>query len=461
MTSPSYQPIARIGIACITVAALVPLCQSPGAVDAATRNRRVARPNILIIVTDDQRAGTLRSMPKTRRWFKRGGKNYTQAYATTPLCCPSRASILTGRYAHNHRVKRNVMGHRLNHATTIERRLDAAGYTTAIAGKFLNAWKPEKDPPHFDRWAVFNPYLDPGYYHTRFNVNGVMRRVNRYSTDFIARRATRWLRRFESHDSSPWFMYLAPYGPHDPYVPAHRHMHSSVPQWRANAGIREGGREDKPAWVRARNETWERARHVATRQHRTLKSVDDLVGLVLRRMGRLNERKRTLAFFLSDNGYLWGEHGLMGKRAPYTPSVRIPLLARWPGHIGRGTRSHALAANIDIAPTILDAARLTPGAMKVDGRSLFSSRRRTHLLLEFFHELRVPSWSSIRTPRAQYIEYYGRHGRVTFRELYNTERDPWQLHNRWRQRREFKAGRASRLRAVLSAARHCSGSRCP
>jgi arylsulfatase A-like enzyme len=133
-------------------------------------------PNILIIVTDDQRAGTLGVMPQTRRWFQQQGTTYTNAFATTPLCCPSRSSILTGRYAHNHGVLKNFMGGRLDHATTIERRLDQAGYTTGIAGKFLNSWKPEDDPPNFDRWAIFNPHIDPGYFNSRFNVNGKYKR---------------------------------------------------------------------------------------------------------------------------------------------------------------------------------------------------------------------------------------------------------------------------------------------
>jgi arylsulfatase A-like enzyme len=282
-----------------------------------------------------------------------------------------------------------------------------------------------------------------------------------YSTDFIARRATRFLDRFERRDARPWFMYVAPYAPHHPYPPAPRHAGEVVEPWTGNAAVGELSRTDKPDWVRAQNKTLIEAQSVAIGQRKALKSIDDLVGRVLQRMGRLGEQRRTLAFFLSDNGYMWGEHGLIGKRAPYTQSVKIPLLARWPGHIAPGARSNRLAANIDLVPTILGAARLTPAAMKIDGRSLFSSRQRTHLLLEFFSELNVPNWASMRTTRAQYIEYYGPQGRVTFRELYDLERDPWQLRNRWRQRREFRAGRASRLRAMLSAARHCSGSRCP
>lgn len=113
-------------------------------------------PNILIILTDDQRAATLRVMPAVRRWFRRDGTRFTHAFATTPQCCPSRASIFTGEWAHNHGVNNNEQARQIDHRSTIHAILKEAGYRTAISGKFLNKWGVEQRPPFFHRWAIFD-----------------------------------------------------------------------------------------------------------------------------------------------------------------------------------------------------------------------------------------------------------------------------------------------------------------
>src|SRR5918997_6132814 len=153
---------------------------------ASAQARVQSRPNILIIITDDQRRSTIRHMPKTRRWFARGGRHFLRAYATTPLCCPSRASIFTGRYAHNHGVENNALAQTLDQRTTIQRYLQRAGYHTALIGRYLNRWPLEEDPPYFDEWAYFSSSLGH-YYGGRWNVNGRVGTVPGYSTDYIAR----------------------------------------------------------------------------------------------------------------------------------------------------------------------------------------------------------------------------------------------------------------------------------
>jgi arylsulfatase A-like enzyme len=163
-------------------------------------------------------------------------------------------------------------------------------------------------------------------------------------------------------------------------------------------------------------------------------SVDSLVDRLLTTLDELGERGPTLIFFLSDNGFTMGEHGLQQKHSPYTASVKIPMFARWPGHFRGGAVDDRLVANIDIAPTVYDAAGIRPDeAHPVDGRSLLDeSWTRDRMLLEYTHreDRAVPSWASLRTADYQYVEYYDEElEEVTFREYYDLVTDPYQLTN--------------------------------
>jgi arylsulfatase A-like enzyme len=199
-------------------------------------------------------------------------------------------------------------------------------------------------------------------------------------------------------------------------------------------------------------------------QLRTLMSVDDLVGRVARTLGSLGERRQTVAFFLSDNGFLWGEHGLTRKGQPYTPSISIPLLMRWPGHVAAGSRDSRLAATVDLAPTILEAAGVAP-LSPMDGRSLLQPSTREHLFTEYWQTRQarsLPGWSSIRTPQMQYVEYYNDdRSDVIFREYYWLDRDPWQLTNVLRDGNRANNPRTGPLHTLLEAYRACAGPSCP
>jgi arylsulfatase A-like enzyme len=394
------------------------------------------RPNILIFVTDDQRAaGTMWVMPKTRRYFGEGGTHYPNAFAVTPLCCPSRATILTGRYAHNTGVRSNGPKklRALDRATLFPRLLREAGYRTAMVGKLFNSWNIERQPPHFDRWAVgADPHIDP-----LFNVNGDVRTVNGYTTTAVDGFARQFIRAFEASDDAPWFLYVAPHSPHFPWIPAARHRARPVGAWGGNPAVFELDRSDKPAYVRRASYSPAEGRGVRAGQLRMLMSVDDMVGNIFATLGRLGETRRTLAIFVSDQGYTWAEHGLGGdghtagqKRVPYTQSIQIPFFLRWPGHVPARRQAGRITGTVDIAPTVLDAAGIAPDPAKppLDGRSLFSDERRRHIVLEYWRENWIPNWASIRTRRYQYIEYY-RNGRRFFREYYDLRRDPWQLRN--------------------------------
>ena len=197
---------------------------------------------------------------------------------------------------------------------------------------------------------------------------------------------------------------------------------------------------------------------------RTLMSVDDLVARVSRKLKRLDEERHTLAIYTSDNGFLWGEHGLGTKRWPYLQSPRVPLMIRWPQRVEAGDRDERLAANIDIAPTIATAAGASlPGT---DGRSLLSPTRRARLLLEYFRSENVnpPSWAATLTNGFHYIEYYDPNGVLIGREYYDLVVDPWQLSNLLGDvdpTNDPPPLQLTELALQLRADRECRGNECP
>lgn len=425
------------------------------------------RPNILVIVTDDQRAeGTLEVMAKTRRWFQGGGTTYRNGFATTPLCCPSRSTIFSGRYMHNHGVLTNDDAGRLDHRFTLQRYLGDAGYQTAMAGKFLVSWDTDKAPPYFDHFAL----TAGGYIDAAFNVDGAWRRVP-YSTDFVADKTVDFLEGFEKRDASPWLLYLAPQAPHGDFTPSPRYANAAVGKWRPGPGVFETEKRDKAPFLRPMSRSLASSEMERRQQLRTLLSVDDLVDRVMRRLEKLGEADNTLAFFTSDNGYFWGEHGLNSKGLPYTESVKVPFLVRWPVRLRASVTSQRLVAGIDILPTVLDAAGVAPRTVgrPLDGRSLLAPGSRRRLLLEFHRgHRRYPSWASLRTESWQYLEYYEEDDTtVSFAEYYDLVEDPYQLENLLGTREGSHGGGPDidELSAELARHRRCQGrsgpSACP
>lgn len=400
------------------------------------------QPNVLVIVTDDQRAdGTLDVMPATRQWFEQGGTTFSNAFATTPLCCPSRASLLTGNYAHNHRVLANnvrATSPPFDHGREIQRYLKQAGYTTGIVGKYLNGFPIESAPPGFDFFATHE-----AFYYGRWNVQGRVRMETTYATEFAAQQARSFLR--GSHDGDrPWFLYVATFAPHGPQVAQAKYWDSDSGPPPSNPAVDESDLSDKPPWLGRLSQGRGFAFGVRREQRKVLRSADDMVASIMDEVRQLGEERDTLAIFTSDNGLFWGEHGgLSIKDLPYDPATKVPLLLRWPGRVAPARSDSRLAANIDIAPTILDAAGVKGPLM--DGRSLFSPQRRDRLLLEYGGmDDRIPAWASIRTRDSLYTEYFdfprnrphslpaGRSlgaGSASFVEYYDLFRDPFAVEN--------------------------------
>ncbi len=322
-------------------------------------------PNLLVVMTDDQRAqGTMAVMPETRQKIGRQGTTYLNAHATTPKCCPSRASFFTGRYAHNHGVISNSRGANLDQSQTVQRLLQRRGYLTAIFGKYLNAWPVEVSPPFFDEWAISNG----GFENTFWNIDGRVRTRHRYATDLVADWALQFIRQAERRDDTqPWLAWVTPYAPHLPSTPAQRHSDARLPSFPLTPAMQETDLSDKPDFLEAARHQEERLAAARDDGRRTLIAVDEMVRRLMDELRKQGEAENTLVVFTSDNGFMLGEHGgVVGKDLPYPASSQIPLMIRWPGHFRAGRETANLVANIDVATTLLDAAGLDK---QTDGRS--------------------------------------------------------------------------------------------
>lgn len=386
--------------------------------------------NVLVILTDDQRAdGWQHVMRSTMKWFGDRGRWFPNAFATTPLCCPSRASIFTGQYAHNHGIHNALGDGPFPHDRTIQAQLSQVGYHTAIVGKYLNGWPAAEDPPYFERWAITpKATFDTD---ARWGIDGRVEVTDRYSTTLIRDYASSLLDEWETDDATPWFLHLSVMAPHPPATPEPIYADTGTGPFQRTPGMDEADRTDKPPYIQA--QPLRKSRYIQEHripQLRSLKSVDDLVEAVFQQLGALDERGNTLVVFASDNGYLWGEHGDLAKSDPYLESVHVPLFLYWPRRVDVGVVDERLVGLLDLAPTILDAAGIEPTGM--DGNSLLRNDwDRDELLLEYWqgggHS--TPTWAGIQMLDSQYVEYYDEADAVTFREFYDLANDPAQLEN--------------------------------
>jgi arylsulfatase A-like enzyme len=472
-----------------------------------------ARPNILFIVTDDQSlAGTMAAMPNTKRWFQDQGIAFPKAVATTPTCCPSRTSIFTGRYSHNTGITDNnkaicmgtteglttgpdAAGEDCGYTTavpnpqltTVQHYLQQAGYRTAIYGKYLNEWPLDKNPPFFNDWAIQN---NSQYTPSDFNNQGIRQWVWEYTPNYIAREARDFIQRArDQNPDQPWFLYIAPESPHSPFFPEQKYADTSTPPFAPDSNsFLERDLKDKPLWVQQTigssvgglsDEDF--LRHDWAEHMRMLRTTDDLVESVMQKLHSLGEDQNTLAFFISDNGFLWGEHGLRTKLKPYLESVQVPLFMRWPAWPGNsnGATSDWLVGNVDLAPTALTSAGIDPTALdtQMDGGSLLdlSAQARTNNLTEAWladtpRAGVFPTWAAIQTPTFHYIESYQtvrnpdgtvQSEQVIFREYYDLVHDPAELNNLVGDSDPKNDPPTAELSARLAADRACAGRTCP
>ncbi len=406
------------------------------------------RPNVLLVLVDDMRVGEdfYSVLPDTMRMFSRWGTEFPNAVATTPSCCPSRASIFSGQYSHNHGVTNNLLAHELDQTHTMQYELQQADYLTAIAGKFLNKW--DDTPPYFDKYALLPGSSPYPYYNATWNINGRRRTISGYTTDHVGRKGVAFLRHFEQQDDdAPWFMQLSPYAPHKPATPKRKYADARVPRWKETPATTESDISDKPPWLSPAGK--KSVKFLRRKMLRTLMSVDDMVDRMRRVLRKLGETRDTMIIFMSDNGYILYEHQLDTKGKPYDPSVRLPFFVKWPGVLARGVHPR-IVTNNDLAPTIYDAAGIEPG-YTVDGRNFLTSDR-DHAYIEYLAG--DHPWTSLWSPEWTYVRY----DLDGFQEFYD---EPWQLENPYGDSDLVNDPVSTAWDAELEDARDCAGETCP
>lgn len=411
-------------------------------------------PNIVFVLIDDLRHDTFGHMghpfietPHIDQ-LAQEGMRFTNAFVTTSLCSPARASFLSGRYMHHHKVVDNSSLLEKD-IPTFPQMLQQADYRTAFIGKWHMGGSSDAARPGFDHWVSFRgqgTYKPEGQY---LNINGAQVPRTKYMTDELTDHAIQWLSK-QSTDR-PFMLYLSHKGVHGLYDPAPRHRDQyrtasySPPATMADTRENKAG---KPMWVQDQRNSWHgvefsyhgKAKQSVEQMYRhyceMILSIDDSVGRLMKMLAAKGLSRQTLVLFTSDGGHLWGEHGLIDKRCAYEESIRIPLLAHWPSHIKSNTQCDALAANIDIAPTLLDVANLDiPASM--DGHSLVSLLEnanssdwpRNSLLYEYYWEPAFPQTPTTFALRDQQYKLIQYHGLWDTDELYNIKVDPAETEN--------------------------------
>ncbi len=353
--------------------------------------------NIVVVLTDDQDVASLDVMPNVGKLIADQGLEFTNSYATTPECCPSRATLLTGQYAHNHGVVSaeppNGGYGALNGSETLPVWLTRAGYRTAFVGKYLNGYGSEAQgndrfevPPGWSDWYAATAGTEHEMYDYELNENGEIitygAEADDYLTDVLSQKATGVVADASS-EADPFLLIVAPLAPHgegslegtgavrDPR-PAPRHL-GKFDELPAALADPESG-DQPPAALAARVQTTRRRiaagelEAVARGRLESLLAVDEMVADLVAELRAAETLDETVFIFTSDNGFLLGEHGLLGKELPYEESARVPLIVSGPGFPG-GETSEQLVANIDLAPTIVDLASAEP-ELEFDGTSL-------------------------------------------------------------------------------------------
>jgi N-acetylglucosamine-6-sulfatase len=471
--------VARVAL---PVCALLATLSLPG-VGAHPPASAPRRPNVILILTDDLDSRSVELLPRIQALLAKEGATFANMFVTDSLCCPSRASILTGQYAHSHGIRSNnpPLGgfpkFRAEHReiSTVATWLHAAGYMTALEGKYLNAYPDEKThsyvPQGWDEWgAVFSGHGSDNYLDYEINANGrVVEYDNRpedYETDVLAQRCVDFLKR-ASAKGSPFFLYVAPSAPHLWAIPAARHA-DAFPGVKAPRppSFDEEDMKDKPKWVRGQDRLSPTEIRKMDKLYRkrlqTMLAVEDMLERILKELEADGQLDNTYVFFSSDNGFFFGEHRFPhGKGTPYEESIRVPLFVRGPG-VPKGVKVDYLALNIDFAPTLVELAGAS-GADFVEGRSLVPLLRpdpppagawRKDFLVEHWSEGGdgFPGFAALRTMEGLYAEYD-----TGERELYDLARDPYELKNL------VPAAAPGELKALadrLASLKACSGARC-
>lgn len=404
--------------------------------------------NIVFILVDDQRFDAMSIMGhpflKTPNLdaLALNGILCENAFVTTSLCSPSRASILSGQYAHTHGVLDNNTP-LPKQTPTFPQELQKNGYDTAFVGKWHMGGGSDAPRPGFRHWASFR---GQGVYNNPvFNIDGKHVRREGYITDLITEYAVDFIK--APHFEKPFFLYMSHKAVHANFVPAERHKGAYADKdypHPASMADTDDNYRGKPEWVRRQRKGWHGVDGMYggttdfdafTRDYtETMLGVDDSVGRIVETLREQGLLESTLIIFTSDNGFVFGEHGHIDKRTMYEPSIKVPLIVHCPELYSGGQRTQKLLLNIDFGPTILDAAGVAiPDSMQ--GKSFFGLLKgedvpwRQDFLYEYFWERNYPHTPTVlgvRTERYKFMQYHGIWDRY---EMYDMVEDPDEMNN--------------------------------
>ena len=467
----------RVGQTLVAAAVLAGLMSMPGG-GPPRAAAVVTPPNIVFIFADDLDRTVLPHLPNVQRLLVDQGTTFPNFIYNIGLCCPSRATMLRGQYAHNTGVLGNKAtdgGFAKVYQNGIERStiatwLQGGGYATGYVGKYFNGYSQQASlpltytPPGWTEWFGNGAGAYDGYFY-QVNHNGTVESFGGaprdYSNDVVADRAVDFVTQ-HGPGAAPFYLTISPFAPHHPFVPAPRHAtlfaDVTYPQ---RPSFNEADVSDKP--LKPPLLTADKIRTVDENfrnRLRAAQSVDEMVGRVVALLAAQGELDNTIIAFTSDNGFHMGEHRLApdvgGKHTPYEEDIRVPLIIRGPG-IPAGVTRTELVGNVDVPVSFADAAGVNPPAF-VDGRSLLPLARgeqvaswRTSYLLQRGSSAAKPFWG-LRTERYTYVEYA-----AGFRELYDLQADPFQLENI---HATAPAALKAALRDRLAQLRTCAGNSC-
>jgi arylsulfatase A-like enzyme len=436
------------------------------------RSRKIAQPNIVFIIADDLDKDAIAYMPNLQYLLVQEGMSFQNFIVSTPLCCPSRTTILRGQYSHNTGILNNAGKDNGGfpgfyaqglESSTITTWLQAAGFRTALIGKYLNSYPfsaPQTYiPPGWTQWQGI--FRGPSYFDYRLNANGTIMSYGSapydYSTDVLTRKSVKFITD-SVNQKKPFFLHLSYYAPHSPAIPAPRHTNLfpgvKVPRTPA---YDEADVSDKPYHIqqlpRISSNSQRRMDNLYRKRLQALQSVDQGIQTLVDTLQAMSQLDNTYIFFASDNGFHLGQHRLLsGKTTPYEEDIRVPLIVRGP-KVLRDKRQHKLVGNVDLAVTFADLAGITPPSF-CDGVSFkpllkgaYPSWRKAYLIAQwptnggdaasatddetpdldrqlFRSRFPIPEYHGVRTKQYTYVEYS-----TGERELYNVIRDPYQLKN--------------------------------
>ncbi|MEX0985121.1 MAG: sulfatase [Actinomycetota bacterium] len=419
------------GLVAVLVLATAPSLGMPRSV--ITIDRVPPTTSVLLIVTDDQRWDTLWAMPRVQRLLVERGLRFDEAFVSNPLCCPSRATILTGDLSHTTGVYRVTPPYggfvSFHDADTLATRLHGAGYATGLFGKYLDAYQGAAVrgyvPPGWDRWVAMVHSQYEGY---KLTVDGEVTSAapGDYAPDVLGDEAEAFIR----GTAGPLFVMYAPPTPHAPATPRAADAGAFADLEPARPPSYDRPIDGAPQHMRDLPPVDDATVQDLRRdQYASLLAVDRQVASLVRALRDTGRLRDTLIVFTSDNGLQWGEHGWTKKEVPYEESIRVPLVMRLDREGTAGASTPAMVLNTDLAPTIVDAAGVDAAAS--DGQSLMPLLRdpsgpgRAAIVLEHMRGTNpVPTYCGVRTTEAKFVRYA-----TGEEELFDLRADPFELRN--------------------------------